>query len=77
MLHPDWNNIVKEAWKVEESLMSTIANFQQVIQMWNSSMFGNIFHNKRRTLARIRGLQSVIERSWSLWLINLEKNSLS
>ena len=37
MLHLDWNNVVKEAWKVKESLMSTIANFQQVIQMWNSS----------------------------------------
>ena len=42
--------------------------------MWNKDRFGNIFHKKKRLMARLYGVQKALANNPSLDLINLESH---
>ncbi|GMY20060.1 reverse transcriptase [Fagus crenata] len=73
--HPDFPRIVKEAWQGHNDNLSTaISEFISSAQTWNSEVFGNIFTNKRRLLARLLGIQKALARHPSSTLLQLQSN---
>ncbi|GMY07241.1 transposon tx1 uncharacterized 149 kda protein [Fagus crenata] len=73
--HPDFPRVVKEAWQGQNDNLSTaISEFISSAQTWNSEVFGNIFTNKRRLLARLLGIQKALARHPSSNLLQLQSN---
>ncbi|PNX98271.1 RNA-directed DNA polymerase, partial [Trifolium pratense] len=55
-LDQSFPELVREAWNDELSWNQAVAEFKNKVVEWNKTKFGNIFHKKRRLLARIEGL---------------------
>ncbi|KAJ1413531.1 Ribonuclease H-like superfamily [Sesbania bispinosa] len=53
-----FKNVVEEAWQVEGNWNYKVRNFQDKVLKWNSNHYGNIFHRKRRILARMKGINN-------------------
>ena len=67
--------MVKEAWQGHnDSLSTAISEFIPLAQSWNTEVFGNIFTNKRRLLARLLGIQKAFARHPSSSLLCLQEN---
>jgi hypothetical protein len=49
-----------------------LVDFTTRVSSWNKLEFGNIFHRKRRLLARINGVQKALARHPSDSLLKLE-----
>lgn len=47
-------------------------SFEHKVSYWNQNTFGDIFHRKRKILARLKGLQSSIHYPTSGFLQSLE-----
>lgn len=48
------------AWRpLKDSIVEATDNFKKLFTHWNETVFGNISHNKRRTEARILGIQKL------------------
>ncbi|KAK7836759.1 putative ribonuclease h protein [Quercus suber] len=71
--HPEFPNIVKEAWELEANLNVAIKKFTESANHWNRSVFGNLFTRKRRVLARLYGVQKALAIGPSQFLVRLEK----
>ena len=73
--HSDFPRLVKEAWHGKElRLGDAISEFSSLAQTWNKEVFGNIFANKRRLLARLLGIQKALARHPSHHLLLLQDN---
>lgn len=48
--------VVRDAWTANDGWLSSVARFQELATKWNQDTFGNIFHKKRRLLARLEGI---------------------
>ncbi|XP_019248757.1 PREDICTED: uncharacterized protein LOC109228028 [Nicotiana attenuata] len=55
--HPSFPNIINRAFSDHSNLLQSTDSFKTLVTMWNQEIFGNIFHQKRRILARISGIQ--------------------
>lgn len=65
--HTHFHDTFITAWRpFVESIVDATANFQKIFTEWNHNMFGNIAKNKRRTEARILGIQKLINPPASL-----------
>lgn len=74
--HPDFPDLVKEAWARPSNLPSAVTSFTARAKCWNKEHFGNIFHRKRRICARLKGVQSALGVNPNNFLIDLEKSLL-
>ena len=72
--HPEFPNIVKNAWESGPSLHTTIENFVTKAKIWNKTVFGNVFARKKRVLARLNRAQKALSIGPSQFLIQLEKS---
>ena len=54
------------------NLANSIECFSKEATLWNKNHFGNIFHKKRRIMARLYGAQKALANNLRLDLINLE-----
>ena len=54
---PSFPNVVKQAWQQPRNLLEAIEVFSSQASIWNKNHFGNIFHKKKRVLARLDGVQ--------------------
>ena len=54
------------------NLADSIKCFSKEATLWNKNHFGNIFHKKRRIMARLYGAQKALANNLRLDLINLE-----
>lgn len=70
--HPDFIHILHDSWHPSPSLLDDIEQFQHNIQNWNKQSFGNLFHKKRRLLARLEVIQSSPNFSTSFFLQDLK-----
>lgn len=53
--------MVNEAWEGRDfNLLEAMDDFTIKVKTWNKEIFGNVFANKRRALARILGVQRAI-----------------
>lgn len=73
LLHPEFPNLVQNAWGQDAPLSSTIPNFTNRANQWNREVFGNLFDKKRKVLARLNGVQKALANHPNNFLIQLEK----
>ncbi|KAF8390857.1 hypothetical protein HHK36_023156 [Tetracentron sinense] len=74
MTHRDFGKFVVDHWDISKGTLPLLmAKFVEAVQEWNRSTFGNIFHNKRRLLARIEGAQKAMGNKLSPHLFSLER----
>ena len=53
--------IVKNSWRCfPENVSFAIKDFTSKVTLWNRQCFGNLFHRKKRLIARLNGLQKAI-----------------
>lgn len=51
-----FKGVVQEAWSQCGDWHQAVASFQEKASKWNYESFGNIFHRKRRIMARLEGI---------------------
>ena len=69
---PSFPNVVKQAWQQPRNLLEAIEVFSSQASIWNKNHFGNIFHKKKRVLARLDGVQRALASQLSASLVALE-----
>lgn len=62
LMHPEFKDMVTEAWKGDEGIASKLEHFTQVVQNWNKIVFRNIFARKRRAIRDLKRIQGALER---------------
>lgn len=73
MVHPTFPDLAAASWCFPNlNLLETLDHFKSSMTEWNRDFFWNIFRNKRRTLARIEGIQKYLADRFSPYLANLE-----
>jgi hypothetical protein len=73
--HVDFLSVVEKTWATPAiNLSFTFAIFAALVSAWNKSKFGNIFHRKKRILARLNGVQCALTSNPSESLYRLEKS---
>ena len=73
LLHPDFSRVVREAWPEGRLLNLATEEFTRNVKKWNVEVFGNLFAQKRRVLARLNGTQKALANNPNESLIRLEK----
>ncbi|XP_039028355.1 uncharacterized protein LOC120162254 [Hibiscus syriacus] len=76
-LHDDFHRMVQDNWTDMGNPTETIAKFSKEAEFWNKSVFGYIRSQKRRVMARLRGVQKALQIRNSSFLHNLEISLLS
>uniref|UniRef100_A0A2N9HXU9 CCHC-type domain-containing protein n=1 Tax=Fagus sylvatica TaxID=28930 RepID=A0A2N9HXU9_FAGSY len=73
--HVDFLSVVEKAWATPAlNLSITFSIFAALMSAWNKSKFGNIFHRKKRILARLNGVQCALTSRPSESLYRIEKS---
>lgn len=70
--HSGFKEIVHNIFHNSLELTRATSDFEEAISIWNKEVFGNIFQNKKQTLARLAGIQSSPHYPTSSFLQNLE-----
>lgn len=70
--HPEFPKFIQSCWPRDKSLSEGLGSFRDEVRLWNVNVFGNIHQRKRRTLARIGGIQKVTQRRSNPFLRRLD-----
>lgn len=70
---PSFLSMVKEAWEDNVDWDEAVSEFQNKAKEWNYTHFGNIFHKKRRLMARLEGINSQLSMNANVYLKKLQK----
>ena len=62
MTHADYRNFVARNWVCNGDLVQAIKDFTVKLQQWNHDVFGNIFRQKNQLLARLAGVQRILDK---------------
>ncbi|XP_061998915.1 uncharacterized protein LOC133716212 [Rosa rugosa] len=74
MQHSHYSEFIANTWnETTGEFMSKIKHLAMNLGKWNREVFGNIFHQKKRLLARICGIQKQRCTNDNPFLIDLEK----
>lgn len=61
MQHNSYNELISNTWNsLQGNVFSNSSCLASVLNSWNKDVFGNIFHQKKRLLARINGIQNAL-----------------
>ncbi|XP_075654120.1 uncharacterized protein LOC142624437 [Castanea sativa] len=71
--HPSFPGVVSDAWSRQNSLKQAQSNFTVKANAWNKTEFGNLFHRKRRLVARLKGIQENLSIQPNNFLVDLER----
>ena len=66
--------IVIKVWNQAHSLQGAINTFSVEAKRWNKDHFGNVFQKKRRVMARLNGVQKIVDARPTSQLLDLEKH---
>lgn len=72
--HPNFSEVVKNAWSPFVPLPATVNSFTTSVKVWNKTHFGNIFNRKDKLCAKLKGIQMVLSHHPNEFLVELEKN---
>ena len=73
MSHHNFPKVVNEAWEGRDlNLPVAVDEFTIKAKVWNKKIFGNVFANKRLTLAQILGIQRAIANHLNPFLLKLQ-----
>lgn len=76
LLDQTFPTVVRNAWSRNENLFEATSKFSRDVADWNHTHFGNIFAKKRRTVARLNGVQKAMVTRPNTFLITLERKLL-
>jgi hypothetical protein len=72
---PSFPTLVKDSWSLfPHNVSLALEDFTHRVSFWNKHHLGNIFHKKKRLLARINGIQKAQSSHPTLSLSNLERD---
>lgn len=66
--HASFECLLQNSWRSIVPIVEAIHSLTDDIKTWNDTVFGNLFHDKRRFLARIAGVQRQPAYSFSNFL---------
>ena len=70
---PTFPSVIHQSWsKHPRNIEAAMDVFTTCVKSWNSDSFGNIFHRKKRILARLTGIQKFLYNHNNLFLQKLE-----
>ncbi|XP_075636657.1 uncharacterized protein LOC142608883 [Castanea sativa] len=70
---PSFSSIIQNSWSTHSrDVILAMDDFTHRVKDWNSNSFGNIFHRKKRILARLSGVQKSLCFNHNPFLRNLE-----
>ena len=72
LTHENFQEFVREKWDSTTSLVPALDKLATELKVWNRDIFGNIFQQKKRLLARIAGVQKALSTNKNHGLIKLE-----
>ena len=77
--NPLFPTIVQNSWNYHPyDIISAMDDFTHHVKVWNANSFGNIFHKKKkRTLARLNGIQKALCNNYNTFLKNLKNELLN
>lgn len=65
---------MEDSWREGDNVLKvSVDRFIVKARQWNNETFGNIFHRKRRVLARLEGIQRKLAYGPADFLIQLDK----
>ncbi|KAK8480091.1 hypothetical protein V6N12_019919 [Hibiscus sabdariffa] len=67
--------MLSETWQLNSPIVSNIGRFQASASKWKRDSFGHIGKWKHVLMARIRGIESVNERSRAQWVLDGDQNT--
>ncbi|XP_075083424.1 uncharacterized protein LOC142167164 [Nicotiana tabacum] len=70
--HPTFHTLIRDSFPTHSTLIPSSLRFKNNVINWNKHNFNNIFHKKKRLLARIAGIQKSPNYQFSHFLLNLE-----
>lgn len=71
--HPNFSEVVKNAWALCVPLPAAVNSFTTSAKMWNKTVFRNIFRRKEKLRARLKGIQMTLSHHPTDFLVRLEK----
>ncbi|XP_028058205.1 uncharacterized protein LOC114262062 [Camellia sinensis] len=75
LTHLTFETLVQQSWNFSKKDLSlTIERFVAAATTWNMEVFGNIFWNKKRVLARLHGIQKALSLASNPFLEDLESH---
>ncbi|KAK8634211.1 hypothetical protein V6N13_015039 [Hibiscus sabdariffa] len=70
-----FEEMLSETWQLNSPIVSNIGRFQASASKWKRDSFGHIGKWKHVLMARIRGIESVNERSRAQWVLDGDQNT--
>lgn len=71
--HEQFVEFLKCNWRKEANMMVNLDNFKEKLHDWNFNIFGHVGRKKREIIARPGEIDCALERRYSQFLVNLEK----
>lgn len=71
--HQGFGDFVSQTWNPNSNFFLASSNFKKEVVNWNKEVFRHIRNRKKRTLARIAGINEQLERNWSHSLATYEE----
>ena len=65
---------MRDAWSNSPSLNQVLSNFSNKANIWNRTIFGNLFHKRRRLSVRLKGIQESLSFRPNDFLVELDRN---
>ncbi|KAK2637718.1 hypothetical protein Ddye_025513 [Dipteronia dyeriana] len=73
--HNNFANIIRDSWNSQGSNVSDFFfKLSNMLTVWNRETFGNLFYNKKRTFARLQGVQHCLSSNYRASLATMEEH---
>ena len=72
--HPNFNMIVRDAWRGGQSLDNAVQFFTNSTKQWNREVFENLFSYRKKIEARLNGVQKALANRPNDFLVELERS---
>lgn len=59
--HSKFRDLVLDSWKTDRNIFENIGHFTNLVKEWNTTVFGNIFIRKRKSLRELECVQKALE----------------
>ncbi|KAL4352609.1 hypothetical protein GQ457_06G035460 [Hibiscus cannabinus] len=70
--HPDFSRLLHDSWSQSQDVFSNILAFTAAAKQWNLEVYGVLNSKKRNLLARLKGVQHLLDRHRAPNLVKLE-----
>ncbi|XP_057427344.1 uncharacterized protein LOC130720679 [Lotus japonicus] len=70
--HSEFKDQITQNWRPSDSWLNNIERCTEQLKTWNQTVFGNIFFDKKRILARLQGIQKALSTAPNPHLLKLK-----